>query len=99
MSDFDDKLDVPRDWAEDLLEELADSHHMAFTCDRRGGFRSHVNSKRREFLQGVLGLSNVDYRLCMYCQQFALADEAREWPYPGVCPNCTDKLPDVMKDD
>jgi len=98
MSDtFNDKLNPPRKWCEDLLEELADTHHVGFQCDMRGGFRSGVNTERKKFLENVLGLQNVSYRVCEYCHTFALTENTDSWPFPSTCDNCTDRLPPALR--
>jgi len=98
MSDFEDELERPKEWCTDLLSELAQTRGVGHTCDMRGTFRGHVNKKRREFLEEVLGLSDVDYRACQYCETFALAENAEEWPYYETCPDCIDELPDALQE-
>jgi len=87
--DFYDALDQPKSWCGDLLSELADTHHVMFTCDQRGTYRERVNRERREFLERVLGLEDVSYYVCEACESFVLLKNAQEWESPAFCGDCS----------
>jgi len=93
---FDHALNPRREWCEDLLEELAEIHHVAYTCDEHGDFRRRVNDNRRAFLEDVLGLSDVSYRVCEHCHTFALERNTTDWPYASACDNCENELLDKV---